>query len=68
MFYWRKFVQNMPRVHKCDKGALGVKFLCCWIVISYFASFEAGIANAISSFKWRKMFLFITNRRLPIFF
>ena len=28
-------------------------------------SFEAGIANAISSFKWRKIFLFMKNRRHP---
>ena len=27
-----------------------------------FHSFEAGIANAISSFKWRKIFLFMKNR------
>ena len=25
----------------------------------YFSSFEAGIANAISSFKWRKILLFM---------
>ena len=28
----------------------------------YFSSFEAGIANAISSFKWRKILLFMKNR------
>ena len=27
----------------------------------YFSSFEAGIANAISSFKWRKIFIFFEN-------
>ena len=27
-----------------------------WIVSFYFLSFEPGIANAISSFKWRKIF------------
>ena len=29
----------------------------------YFSSFEAGIANAISSFKWRKIILFMKNRQ-----
>ena len=28
----------------------------------YFSSFEAVIANAISSFKWRKILLFMKNR------
>ena len=31
----------------------------------YFPSFEAGIANAISNFKWRKIFLFFENM-LPL--
>ena len=31
------------------------------IPVSIFMSFEAGIANAISSFKWRKMFLLYVN-------
>ena len=30
----------------------------------YFSSFEAGIANAMSSFKWRKIFLFFENIHL----
>ena len=30
----------------------------------YFSLFEAGIANAISSFKWRKIFLFFENIHL----
>ena len=30
----------------------------------YFSSFEAGIANAISSFKWRKILLFMKNRHV----
>ena len=31
---------------------------------SIFSSFEAGIANAISSFKWRQTLSFINNRHL----
>ena len=30
-----------------------------------FRSFNAGIANAISSFKWRKILLFMKNKHLP---
>ena len=30
----------------------------------YFSSFEAGIANAISSFKWRTILLFMKNRHV----
>ena len=30
-----------------------------------FHSFKAGIANAISSFKWRKIWLFMKNKHLP---
>ena len=30
----------------------------------YFSSFEAGIANAISSFKWRKILIFMKNRHV----
>ena len=30
----------------------------------YFSSFEAGIANAISSFKWQKILLFMKNRHV----
>ena len=30
----------------------------------YFSSFEAGIADAISSFKWRKILLFMKNRHV----
>ena len=30
----------------------------------YFSSFEAGIANAISSSKWWKMLLFLKNRHV----
>ena len=30
----------------------------------YFSSFEAGIANAISSFKWRKILPFMKNRHV----
>ena len=30
----------------------------------YFSSFEAGIATAISSFKWRKIWLFMKNRHV----
>ena len=30
----------------------------------YFSSFEAGIANAISSFKWRKILLLMKNRHV----
>ena len=38
----------------------------CFIYICmYFSSFEAGIANAISSFKWRKIVLFMKNRHRP---
>ena len=35
----------------------------------YFTSFEGGIANAISSFKWRKIFLFVNNNitRIELF-
>ena len=29
-----------------------------------FLSFKAGIANAISSFKWRKIFIFMKNKHL----
>ena len=31
-----------------------------------FHSFEAGIANAISSFNWRKIVLFMKNKHFPI--
>ena len=31
----------------------------------YFSSFEAGIANAICSSKWRKIFIFSENVHLP---
>ena len=30
-----------------------------WIVCFYFSSFEAGIADAISSFKWRKICVYV---------
>ena len=30
------------------------------LVVLYFSSFEAGIASAISSFKWRKVFIDIS--------
>ena len=30
-----------------------------------FHSFKAGIANAISSFKWRKIFIFVKNKPVP---
>ena len=30
----------------------------------YFSSFEAGIANAISSFKWQKIYLFMKNKHV----
>ena len=30
-----------------------------------FHSFKAGIANAISSFKWRKIFIFMKNKHFP---
>ena len=31
------------------------------LFVYFFHSFEAGIANAISSFKWRKLLLFMKN-------
>ena len=34
------------------------------LLTSIFHSFEAGIANAISSFKWRKIFIFMKNSHL----
>ena len=34
------------------------------LFVLYFSSFKAGIANAISSFKWRKIFIFFENRHL----
>ena len=42
-----------------------VRLLYCWIVCEYFHSFEAGIANAISSFKWMKNILIMKNSDLP---
>ena len=43
--------------------------LCCTctaeLFVSIFHSFEAGIANAISSFKWRKIYIFMKNRHVP---
>ena len=36
-------------------------YLSIWIVCELFSSFEAGIANAISSFKCRKIFLFMKS-------
>ena len=33
------------------------------LFVSIFHSFEAGIANAISSFKWRKIFIFMKKNR-----
>ena len=37
------------------------------VPLSSFSLFEARIANVISSFKWRKPFIFVENRHLPIF-
>ena len=36
-----------------------------WIIRFYFSSFEAGIANAIFSFKWRKIKCSINTASLP---
>ena len=36
-----------------------------WIIRFYFSSFEAGIANAISSFRWRKIKFSIDTASLP---
>ena len=38
--------------------------VCCWIVCLYFLWFEAGIANAIYSFKWRKIIILMKKRHL----
>ena len=46
-----------------DTGNTIKKWYFFWGCI--FRSFEDGIANAISSFKWRKMFLFKKNIHLP---
>ena len=37
---------------------------CSWNACFYFSSFEAGIADAISSFKWRKIFLSMKHTHL----
>ena len=38
----------------------------CWTVSYCFSSFEAGIANAISSFIWRELLLCMENKHVPI--
>ena len=39
-----------------------VESLWCWIVCLYFSSFEAGIAKAISSFRWWKKYLYFVEK------
>ena len=40
----------------------GIDFAAAEFFVSIFHSFEAGIANAISSFKW-KIYVFIKNNK-----
>ena len=40
--------------------------VCCWIVWFYFSLFEAGIADANSSFKWRIITIFMKKWTSPI--
>ena len=44
------------------KAHFSFKFI---ILCYYFSSFETGIANAITSFKWRKILLLRKNKHLP---
>ena len=59
--------------HSKHAAVLAVNTFCMTMEINpcaaellqlYFSSFEAGIANAISSFKWRKILLFMKNRHV----
>ena len=53
---WENFCHNIFR---------GINHCPAELFQSIFHSFKAGIANAISSFKWRKKILFMKNKHLP---
>ena len=69
-----KIIQKNSGVH--TSNIVNTLIIICpvWIILNpcpaelfqiIFHSFKAGIANAISSFKWRKIFLFMKNKHLP---
>ena len=69
----RRWLSSKPSLAQCFLGILFSLVICQSfdvnpsapeVLVSIFHSFEAGIANAISSFKWRKIFLFMKNNHL----
>ena len=58
-----KVMYEQDPVYDLDRAAeRGLQSLTDCLVCFYFSSFEAGIADAISSFKRRKIFIFMKNR------
>ena len=53
-YQYQWFNQQLDPINPCPAELLQL----------YFSTFEAGIANAISSFKWRKILLLMKNRHV----